>query len=238
MHKDISEAKFIIYFGKFLLIYYYISLLVRLPETLVDSGVSSIDISPPWFSVHINQVGMNNKLAGGRSSETYSHPHRHEHHPLTYIYEIATNNKATTCYPSLERQADLNNNILNCATAQTQNRLCWGITKPLTSFFPSEHCEVFKMLNRASPQVNQPLHFTSLHFTSQHLNRTVHCAVSQTDQLHLNHHSNDCHHLCWALLDVSDFRHTADRLRYTMNKLALQLRYANNERTKTQCSTY
>jgi hypothetical protein len=35
---------------------------------------SPADIIPPWFSMHIYHLGMNNRPAGGHSSETQSHP--------------------------------------------------------------------------------------------------------------------------------------------------------------------
>jgi hypothetical protein len=33
-----------------------------------------VDIMPPWISMLIYHMGMNNRLVGGRSSETWSHP--------------------------------------------------------------------------------------------------------------------------------------------------------------------
>jgi hypothetical protein len=44
-------------------------------RVLVDeSGVFPVDIMPLWISMLIYHLGMNNRLVGGRSSETWSHP--------------------------------------------------------------------------------------------------------------------------------------------------------------------
>jgi quinol-cytochrome oxidoreductase complex cytochrome b subunit len=72
VNKYALKAKFIIFFAKFLLICCWMTLLVELPESaLVDeSGVSPVDIVPPWFSMFMYHLGMNNWPVVGRSSET------------------------------------------------------------------------------------------------------------------------------------------------------------------------
>jgi hypothetical protein len=39
-----------------------------------ESGFSPFNIIPPWFSMLIYDLGMNNRPVDGSSSETYSHP--------------------------------------------------------------------------------------------------------------------------------------------------------------------
>jgi tryptophan-rich sensory protein len=85
MKKDISKAKFIIYFVEFLLNFYYMTLLVGFPESSGGRIRSfPVDIIPPLFSMLIYQQYMNNGLVGGYRDVVSPHIHAHHHRQITY----------------------------------------------------------------------------------------------------------------------------------------------------------